>query len=309
MDFEEQTTLVSIVDHFKRPVTLTTVVLALGCAILWGGQSVAIRLAVEDIPPLTVIFLRLLLATVTLAFIAILGRQPLRVNRRQALFLFGNSLFLAIHLGLFTMGTSLTSSVRSIVLINTVPLFAALACHWFLPGFGFTRTTIVGLTVAVAGVIIVFLDRLFVNSANDPSNWRGDLLVLGAAVTIGLKIPYTKTLLRSVSPIQFSFWVVAMATPLAMAVCWNFERSLWSTVGSTSAMAVIYQGCIVSVFAVLVWTTLLSQHAPNDLTPYRLLSPLIGVLLGWMILHESPTYLLILGSIFVVAGIYLVNTE
>lgn len=309
MDFEEQTTLVSINAPFKRPVNLMTVLLALGCAILWGGQSVAVRLAVEDIPPLTIIGLRLLLATVTLAFIAILGRQPLRVSRRQMLFLFGNSLFLATALGLFTLGTSLTSSVRSIVLINTVPLFAALACHWFLPGFGYTRQTMLGLAVAVAGVAIVFLDRLFINSANDPTHWLGDLLVLAAAITIGLKIPYTKALLRSVSPLQFSFWVTAMATPLAMAVCWSFERSLWSTVGPTSALAVIYQGSVVSVFAVLIWTTLLSQHAPNDLTPYRLLSPLIGVLLGWLLLHESPTSLLILGSLFVVSGIYWVNTD
>ena len=185
MDLEEQTTLVSFVDHFKRPVTLVTVVLALGCATLRGGQSVAVRLSVEDIPPLTVIFLRLLLATVTLAIIAILGRQPLRVNRRQALFLFGNSLFLATTLGLFTLGTSLTSSVRSIVLINTFPLFAAITCHWFLPGFGLTRQTIIGLSVAVAGVSIVFLDQLFIGSATDPSNWRGDLLVLAGGIKDG----------------------------------------------------------------------------------------------------------------------------
>jgi len=284
----------------KQPVTLATVGMALSCATLWAGQSVAVKLAVEHLPPYRVMALRFLFACFVTGGWAVFRKRTLRLTRSQVRMVIVNALFLFTQVGLYTIGTSWTTSVHSIVIVSSFPFFAALACHYFLPGFPFNLRTMFGLAAAFLGVVVVFASRY---TEPDVGNLPGDLLVLAAAACVGCKIAYVKSLLRTISPLQLVFWEAATAILLFLLTSVMLESDQPWSFSVSAVMAILYQGCAVSGIAFLLWATLLSRHSPNDVTIFRLATPMLGMLLGWLILSEPVTPYIIVGGILLAGGI------
>jgi drug/metabolite transporter (DMT)-like permease len=285
----------------RHRVTFGVAALALTCSALWAGQSVAVKLSVPPMLPYQVMTLRFLMAAVVTGGFALVTRQTLRINRWQAWMVLVNAILLFTQIGLFTVGTSLTTSVRSAVIVNSFPFFAALACHYFLPGFSFTWKTIVGLALAFAGVISVFAGELNWTSAR---GMNGDLMILGAAAVMGAKVACIKSLLGKIGPLQVVFWEVVIALSMFFSVSVLFEGLQNWVATPQSILAVTYQGVAVSGIAFLLWSIVLSRHSPNEVTVFRMATPILGVLLGWVILDEPVTPHLLLGGALLVAGIY-----
>lgn len=288
----------------KEPVTATTAALALFCATLWAGQSVAVKVALKDLPPYMVMCLRIALCCLFVGTWARFRGQRLRISRRQFGLILINSAILYTQIGLYTFGTDMTTSVRSILIINSFPFFTAIACHYFLPGFPFTWRTISGMFIAFAGLVVVFGDRLYSSGET-----FGDMLVLAAAMVIGAKIAFAKALLRTFHPVQLVFWGALCATPLFLALSLLFDEIALEAFTPLAVGAVLYQGIAVSGLAVLTWGYLLARHSPTDLTVFRLATPLLGVLLGWLILSEEITPYVIVGALLLVTGCYRVTKQ
>ncbi len=295
----------------KRPVRLATIAVALVCATLWAGQSVAVKLAVEELPPYRVMALRFFFACLVTGSWAAVRSASLRLSTRQVPMVMVNALFLYTQIGLYTVGTHSTTSVHSIVIISAFPFFAAVACHYFLPGFPFDLRTLFGLAIAFSGVVVVFSDRLELKDLPEALHGtealHGNLLILAAAAVMGAKIAYVKSLLGRIRPLQVVFWEALMALPLFLLTSFWFEGRLPWEFPAQAMLAVAYQGCVVSGVAFLLWTTLLARHAPNDVTVFRLATPILGVLLGWLILAEPITPYLTTGGLLLVTGIYWVT--
>jgi drug/metabolite transporter (DMT)-like permease len=288
----------------RQPLTAGSVVLALVCAALWAGQSVAVKVAVDRLPPYRVVTIRLAAAALFLLLIAVVRGTDLRLSRRQAAWVGGNAAFLLVQLGLYTLGTGWTNSVHSIVLINTFPLFAALACHWFLPGFPLDWRSTAGLTAALVGVVVVVSGRP--GDAERVGHWHGDLVVLASAAVMGLKTAYAKAVLGEVRPLPAVLWTAVFALPACLAVSLLFEGPQWPRRAETWA-ALVYQGLAVSGLAFLLWNVVLSRHAPNDVTVFRMLTPPLGIVLGWAVLGDLLTWRVWVGGGLVAAATVFVS--
>lgn len=289
----------------KQPVNVSAGLLVLFCALLWAGQSVAVKIALEDVTRFQLLFSRTLLSLGIIGLWALATRDSLRIYGEQFGMVGINAVFLFVQLGLYTAGTDQTSSVHSIVIINSFPLYTALFCHFFLAGFELTKGTIAGLVLAFAAVVIVFGDQLLF-APDDQATLSGDLLVAAAAMTMGGKITYLKSIFGRIRPVQVVFWEAIITVPVFLAVSLWLEQPNWNFSAEAGA-AIAYQGVAVSGMAFVIWITLLSRHAPNDLTVYRLATPLLGLVLGWMILDEVLTPYLFVGAAMLAVGIWLVN--
>ncbi len=284
----------------KEPITASAAGLALLCATLWAGQSVAVKVALKDLPPYMVMCLRIALCCLFVGMWARFTGQRLRISRRQFGLILINSAILYTQIGLFTFGTDMTTSVRSILIVNSFPFFTAIACHYFLPGFPFTWRTISGMFLAFAGLVAVFGDRF----AQSSGEFLGDILVLAAAMAIGGKIAFAKALLRTFHPVQLVFWGALCATPLFFILSALYDDIALEAFTPVAIGAVLYQGVAVSGLAVLTWGYLLARHSPMDLNVFRLATPLLGVILGWLILSEEITSNVIVGALLLVTGCY-----
>ncbi len=290
----------------KRPVGLASAIMALTCSLLWAGQSVAVKVAVTQLPPFLVMGIRFVLAMIVIGLAAYVARITLRINRRWRLWILGHAVLLCIQTALFTLGHSPeeSKSVKNIVIINSFPFFTAIFCHYFLPDFPFTWRVISGLVIAFAGLLVVFAPGLLDSGIG---NTPGDWLVLAAAAMMGVKITYVKSLLKYVKPVPLIFWTAICAAPMLLAISFalgEFTQVEWTVAAAT---AIAYQGCVVSGLAVLMWMTLLSWHSPNDVTVFRMTTPLLGMALGWLILGEAVSSYLIIGAVLIALGVWRVT--
>jgi len=277
---------------------------AMLCVLIWGGQAVAVKVSLEGLPPLTVVTLRFGMAMLALGLLALALRQTLLPARRVFGLLVLNGLMLATQITLFTFGTGRTSSVHSIILIHTFPFFSAIVAPFFLQGHTLTRKGVAGMILAFAGIPVLAIGQY----GWEPGSLSGDLIILAAAAVMGSKIVYMKVLLKSLPPLQISFWDSLFTTFLIGAAALLFDQGATLQFSIPIVSALIYQGLIVSVAGFLLWLHLLDRYSANHLNTFRLFTPVAGIPLGALILHEQVTPMLLLATSFILGGLFLLQS-
>ena len=287
------------VDHPSAKV----VAIALFLAFLWGGNSVALKASLADMPPFMIGGLRFLLAVLAILLWATHYRIPLLPQKVERIPLLIMSLLFTAQIGLINFGTSYTYASHTTILINLNPIFTAGLAHFFLRGDELNPRKCLGLVIAFIGVFIVFR----VNFALDNNYLLGDLIVLASAFVLGICNVYVKLLIQSINIYRLLIWQMAISLPIF------FGLSLWlegmdSYHFTTVALcSIIYQGLVVGGFCFVAWTLILKQHSPTKLTAFFFATPLFGVALSYLLLHEPLTINLAFGAILVAFGIYIVN--
>ncbi len=115
-------------------------------------------------------------------------------------------------------GTSLTLSVRSVVLGNTFPFFTAVFAHLFVAGDRLTWRTSAGSLLGLAGVALAAVAAA---PASDDATVLSDALILGDAVVLasaaglGQRLAVSKRLLSTVPPERLLVWMMALSIPLS----------------------------------------------------------------------------------------------
>ena len=134
--------------------------LATLATFLWGGNSVFIKLGLEDLPPVAMAGARFVIgALVVLGALWVSGVSP-RVPRSEWKGLCGLLVIFVAQILLLNYGTDYTTASRSTVLMNSYPLFAAVFAHLLVRDL-LTPSTALGLTVAFGGVVLLFFDSIF----------------------------------------------------------------------------------------------------------------------------------------------------
>ena len=295
-----------------RSPTTWAVLAALGLALLWGGNAVAIKVGVGGLPPLSLHTVRTGLGLLFLLCWSAVARVSLRLERGELLPLAGLSLLFSVQVLALIYGTSLTLSVRSIVLMNTFPFFTAVFAHLLLAGDRLTWRTSVGSLLGLAGVVLAAVAAAPASdgaTAFSDAILLGDAIVLGAAAGLGLRQVIAKRLMSTVPPERLLAWMMALSIPLTGAFAWALERDLWLPLTGKQWVATLYTGVVISGFGFAAFQGLLRRYRASTMTVPFLATPLCGVVLGWAVLGERLPVALAGGAVLVAAGIYVVNSR
>jgi drug/metabolite transporter (DMT)-like permease len=297
-----------------RP-SLTPVRLGLGtnvgaavAAVLFGASVVAVRVAVQDIPPLSLAVLRFGLAALLLVG-ALLMAAPrlLRVERRSLplLVVLGAVLFALFPLT-FNAGLRWTEASRGALMLATMPLWSV----WLArrgAGERLSGRQLAGVVVSVLGIALAFVEP-------GSSLWGGvrtllgdGLLVLTALLGALYGVLAKRALARdhavSVTAYAILFGAVLL-TPAALA------EGLVPAVGRLDGRLlalVVFLGVPGGAVAFLLWTWALRHLTPTQVAVYVNLNPVVAALLGVWLLGERRSIAFIAGFAAVVAGVGLVN--
>ena len=204
-----------------------------------------------------------------------------------------------------------TTVSRSAVLFYTMPVWVALAAHFLIPGDRLTPRRVAGLLLAVAGVAVAMLrpSAGSVTAGGGPASTMltGDLMALaGATGWAAIVIIARTTKLSKSSPEMQLLYQLVISAPLLILLAWAGGDTL-------RAMTPLLWGAfayqVIGVVAVgfTVWFWLLSVYPASGMASYAFLTPLFGVLFGWLIFGEQLTPSLIIALALVGAGIWLVN--
>ena len=158
---------------------IIALVLLLG--LLWGGNSVSIKIGLQGVPPFALATMRFLLGFAAITLWSLNQRVQLRMNPGELLPLIFVSVIFTLQIATLNLGTQITEASRSTVFISTYPFFTALFAHFWVPGDRLSIRRTVGITLAFGGVLLTFGDNLKFDSH---AYLRGDLIVLLSGLSV-----------------------------------------------------------------------------------------------------------------------------
>ncbi len=269
---------------------------------LWAAAFVPSKVAVLDASPVLFLVVRFLFGGSVLGLAAWLLRLPFPASRRAwaeiaALGILSNS----IYLGLSYESLRSLSAGMGAILASTNPLILALVAPRLL-GEPLSLRKGCGLLLGFGGVVFVMFSRTGTGDAN-PAAVSLALIAVCAnvAATIVFKRLRTEAHLLSISAIQLTIAGLTL-TPFI----WADPRPHidWTPRLIASFVYIFFS---MSLTATLLWYWLLRRGQASRVSAYFFLTPIFGLALGALILHEPTTRRDLLGLAATAAGIALVQ--
>jgi len=286
-----------------RPADLRANASAATAAVLFGASVVAVRVAVRDVPPISLAVLRmgqggLLLAGVLLVVAP--GLLRARWERLRLFALLGLVLFAAFPLT-FNIGLQYTEASRGAVMLATMPVWSALLGR--IAG----ERQVLGVGLSVAGIALAFVEpgRAL---GGDPMRLVGDGLLLLTGLLGASYGLVAKRVLAVDSPATVTTYAMLFGTlvllPAAIAegMLPAIRELDWRLVG-----LIVFLGVLGGAVAFLLWTAALTRLTPTQVAVYVNLNPVVAALLGILLLGERRSGVFALGFAAVVTGVLLVN--
>ena len=289
----------------KKSLDARAVALVVSLCFLWGLGQVSIKAANRGVSPIFQAAVRSVVATLLVACWARMRALPLTHRDRTLLhglaigLLFGTE-FVFIYLGL-----SYTTASHAVILLYTAPFFVALGAHHLLPNEPLTGRKLAGLILAFAGVLVTLWDSL-----GRPTRLQiaGDLMsMLGGFLWAATSLYLKRVVRASMTPSQMLFYQLGVSAVQLSLMAFFLEPQWIRDLGPLVLTALAYQGIIVAFASYLVWFWLIQVYPVSNLSGFTFFTPIFGVLLGGLLLHEPLTAKLLTGAALVTGGMILVN--
>lgn len=269
-----------------------------------GLNSSTIRLLVQGMAPIMGLCLRGLIGLVPLTLYGWWRGERLAV-RGAAWHLFISSVFFSAEFIFMYVGARYTTAGRLTIFINTAPFFTALGAHYLLPGDRLHWRKAAGLLLAFLGIVLLFSEDLFVRQQG---LWRGDLLVLGGAVSWAALTLYIKRFLAQThTGFQALYPQIVISTAIFFLASLVLERDPFFAFGWDSVALLTFQAVFLVNVTYLVFMGLVRHYQASAVISFSLLAPFWGVAGGVVFLGEHLSVLLVLGLLIVTSGLWLVN--
>lgn len=215
-----------------------------------------------------------------------------------------NGLLFSGEFCLLFLALDYTSVSRVSLFFYTMPLWVALGAHFLIPGERLTLVKILGLSIALAGVLIGLASRTGAASAEA---WIGDLLSLLAALFwASIALLSRTTRLSECSPemnLLYQLGVSAIILTLLSPLFGDLIRDVTPSI----IMIFIFQVVFVVAIGFVVWFWILSVYPVAEMASFSLLTPIFGIIAGWWIFDEQLSSGFFLALALVGAGLILVN--
>src|SRR6266567_1897121 len=298
-----------LVPNPRQPATSRTYSIQIALAfaaiyLVWGSTYLAIRYAVETIPPLVTAGIRHSVAgAIMLAWAWARGFRPTRANWISGIVV--GALFFLIGHGTLHWAEQYVGSGLAALLIATEPMFI-LVLAWSMGQQKISRISALGLGLGVLGVAVLTGAELSVKG----SSLLGLLAVLagsfawsaGVVISPKLKLP-NDALGRTALPTICG----ALLLLAAAGITGEFHAIHWASISFKSLMGLAYLIVFGSVVAFTSYTWLLQRCPPALVATHTYANPVVAVFLGWLLASEPLTMRVVLASLAILAAIVLIR--
>jgi drug/metabolite transporter (DMT)-like permease len=289
----------------SRPLDVAATAIVMGLCVSWGGNQVAVKLAIPDIPPLIQGAVRS--AAAALIVLAWARQRGVRLKAADGTLRSGTAagLLFALEFILLYRGLLLTTASRAALLLYTAPLFVALGAFWLLPGERFGVVQWLGMVLAFGGVATALGWPQPIAGA---SSLFGDLMIIAAAAAWGATTLLIKATTLARAPFEKTLlYQLLVSAPLMGIAAAVFGEHLSAAPSAVALGALIYQTVWVVGITYLVWFALIMRYSASRLAAFTFLTPVFGVAAGHLVLGEPLTPSFLLALALVASGLVLVN--
>jgi drug/metabolite transporter (DMT)-like permease len=272
--------------------------------LVWGSTYLAIRYAVETIPPLVTAGVRHSIAgAIMLAWAWARGFRPKREHWISGLIV--GALFFLVGHGTLHWAEQYVGSGLAALLIATEPMFI-LVLAWSMGQQRISRISSLGLLLGAVGVAVLMGTELTMKG----SSLIGLLAVLmgslswaaGVVVSPKVKLP-TDALGRTALP---TICGAAMLL-IAAGITGEFRNVHWTSISLKSVLGLVYLIVFGSVVAFTAYTWLLQRCPPALVATHTYANPVVAVLLGWLLASEQLNVRVTIASVAILGAIVLIR--
>jgi drug/metabolite transporter (DMT)-like permease len=272
--------------------------------LVWGSTYLAIRYAVETIPPLVTAGIRHSIAgAIMLAWACARGYRPTRAHWISGSIV--GALFFFIGHGSLHWAEQYVGSGLAALLLATEPMFI-LVLAWSMGQQKISRLSALGLGLGALGVAVLTGAELTV---------KGSSLLALMAVLVGsfawsagvvispkLKLP-SDALGRTALPTLCG----AVMLLAAAGLTGEFHATHWANISLKSLLGLAYLIVFGSVIAFTAYTWLLQRCPPALVATHTYANPVVAVFLGWLLASERLTLRVLLASVAILGAIVLIR--
>ncbi len=282
--------------------------LMLGLLVLfWGPSFMFIKIALDDVPPLTLPTIRISIAALFLYITLRIGGEKLpRGWEVWKKFLIMGFFSTALPFALFSIGEQSSPSSLAAIINGSVPLFTVIFAHFAIEDEPLSTRKVVGILTGFGGIIVIFLPSLK-STAFSSSNLPGLLAFTVASTCYAIGYTYARHSLRGfprfVAPTAQMIGALVFLLPAAIIV----EHSQWVVPGTGSIFSLLFLGIIGTAIALIVNYRLLEIASATLLSLVTYFLPLAGIILGVLFLDESLSWYALAGCACILLGIVTLN--
>ena len=283
---------------------------ALFAVIVWGASFIATKVALRDISPITIVWLRFLMGVVILGVAVILQRQFTFPDKREwSYFALLGFLGITFHQWLQSNGLQTSEAGTTAWIVATTPVFMALL-GWFLlkerPGW----MKNLGILLAFLGVLVVVSKGDFGSISIARFGAPGDFLILISAVNWAVFSVLSRRGLKSHPASLMMFYVMLFG--------WLFTSILFLAakgfleIGNLTFngwLSVAFLGIFCSGLAYIAWYDALKALPTAQTGVFLYIEPLVAVVVSFFVLGEAITPASLSGGAIILFGVWLVNRE
>ena len=273
---------------------------------MWGSSYLFIKIAVDDFGTFTLVALRLAIGSALLWAVIKLARQELPRSWRT----YGHLLVMAVvnialPFLLITWAERNVESALAAVLTSIVPLFVAVLAPIFIHDEPMRTNGIVGLAVGFVGVLVLTSRGL----SGTPSDVASDVALVGSSLSYAAGAVYSRRNVRGLPPMVPAVFQVTFAMLITGIVALLFEHPWDARPDLAGVGAIVWLGLLGSGAAYLAFFRLLGRWGATRTAAVAYLLPVVGIVLGFLVLHEPIDGRIILGTSLIIGGVALVNSR
>ncbi|MFE9077714.1 DMT family transporter [Bacillus mobilis] len=278
-------------------------------ASIWGGMYVVSKYVLDFIPPLTLVWLRFIIAFVVLYAILKIAekKQEKKVTiRKKDWLLLAWIGFIGYFISITCqfIGTKLSDAHTGSLVTSATPAFMVIFAAIILKEKLTTRR-LLSTIIATIGVIIVIGWDIEIGSY-----FIGTIILVGAAITWALLSIYVKIASAQFSSLVITtyaiFFSLFFITPFMI---WELQSTSIETVNTYVILGVVYLGVVSTAGAFFLWNKGLELMDASIGSLFFFFQPIVGSLLGWLLLNETLNSNFFIGGILIVCSVFITTFE
>jgi len=281
--------------------------------LVWGASFIATKVALREVSPVTVVWLRFGIG-VTILGGAVLARRQFAWPSRRELAYFALLGFLGItfHQGLQSIGLQTSQATTTAWIVATTPIFMALL-GWLVLREVITLRQALGIALATVGVLLVVTRGDFGSLANGRFGAPGDILILISSLNWAVFSALSRRGLQRHPATRMMFFVMLFG--------WLFVSLLFffpaipggpeqiPTLSLQSWLAILFLGLFCSGLAYIFWYDALQSLPTSQVGAYLYLEPLVAVVVAAVVLGEPLLLASVAGGAMILFGVWLVQSR
>lgn len=296
--------ITSTINKSMRPVDWAMLI---ALSIVWGGSFFFVGVMVSDIPPMTIVFFRVLIAALTLAlFFQFTGRSMPWTGVAWLAFFGMGFLNNVIPFGLIVWGQTHVASGVASILNATTPLFTVLIAHLLTSDEKLTPLKVSGVLVGLAGVAIMIGGGAIIEGL---STGLAQLAFIGAAISYSVAIVFGRRFkTMKIDPYALATGQVTASATMMLPIMLIIDQP-WTLdfPSGASIAALISLGTVSTAFAYILYFKILSSAGSTNASLVTFLVPVSAIFLGITFLGEVMLPRHLIGLVFIIAGLALVD--